>query len=148
VEDYRQQRAGLFLRDVRYRIHAWFEFIPPEKRKYQDKHSPYWADNDEQNQYERSDETEAKYAAMFEKKKKKGQCFHRPYLGCREFACNFHLIDNAVSLPEKVNPDDDLGWMLYDLNYDDPANPKPEFFKARLENNTVNTDRRTLEVRS
>jgi len=148
VEDHRQQRAGLFLRDVRYRIHGWFEFIPPEKRKEQNRYNLCWADNDEQNQHERSDETEAKYAAMFERRAKKGQCFHRPYLGCREFACDFHLIDNADSLREKVNPDDDLGWMLYDLNYDDPANPRPEFFKARLENNTVNTDRRTLEVRS
>ena len=148
VEDNRQQRAGLFLRDVKYRIHGWFEFIPPEKRKQQNRYGPFWADNDEQNQYEHSDETEAKYAAMFERRAKKGQCFHRPYLGCREFACYFRLIDNAVPLPEKVNPDDDLGWMLYDLNYDDPSNPIPEFFKARLENNTVNTDRRSLEVRS
>jgi CRISPR-associated protein Cas5d len=148
VEDHRQQRAGLFLRDVRYRIHGWFEFIPPEKRKQHNRYNPCWADNDEQNQHERSDETEAKYAAMFERRARKGQCFHRPYLGCREFACDFRLIDNAFSLPEKVNPDDDLGWMLYDLNYDDPSNPRPEFFKARLENNTVNTDRRTLEVRS
>jgi CRISPR-associated protein Cas5d len=148
AEDYRQQRAGLFLRDVRYRIYGWFEFIPLEKRKQQNRYGPYWADADEQAQYERSDETEAKYAAMFERRAKKGQCFHRPYLGCREFACNFRLIDNAVPLLERVNPDNNLGWMLYDLNYDDPANPRPEFFKACLENNEVNTDRRKLEVRS
>ena len=148
VEDYRQQRAGLFLKDVRYRIHGWFEFIPLEKRKQLHCHGPYWADTEEQVQYERSDETEAKYAAMFERRAKKGQCFHRPYLGCREFACNFSLINNALPLQERINPDDDLGWMLYDLNYKDPYNPKPEFFKARLENNAVNTDRRKLEVRS
>ena len=125
IEDHRQQRAGLFLRDVRYRIHAWFEF----------KHGGVG-------------ETEAKYAAMFERRAKKGQCFHRPYLGCREFACDFRLLDEAAPLPGKVNPDDDLGWMLYDLNYAEPANPRPEFFRARLENNAVNTDRRSLEVRS
>ena len=148
VEDYRQQRAGLFLRDVRYRIYGWFEFIPPEKRKNQNGYGPYWADVGEQTQFEQSDETEAKYAAMFERRAKKGQCFHRPYLGCREFACNFQLIEKAAPLAGKINPDDDLGWMLYDLNYDDPINPKPEFFRARLENNTVNTDRQSLEVRS
>jgi len=148
IEDYRQQRAGLFLRDVRYRIHGWFEFIPPEKRLDKKKYGPYWADDDEKNQYERSVETEAKYAAMFERRANKGQCFHRPYLGCREFACYFKLVDSAVPLPEKINPDDDLGWMLYDLNYDDPMQPKPEFFRACLENNVVNTDRRKLEVRS
>ena len=148
IEDYRQQRAGLFLRDVRYRIHAWFEFIPPEKRKLDNRYGPFWADKEEETQYEPSDETEAKYAAMFERRAKKGQCFHRPYLGCREFACYFRLVDNATPILENVNPDDDLGWMLYDLNYFDPAQPKPEFFRARLENNAVNTDRRNLEVRS
>ena len=148
VEDHRQQRAGLFLRDVRYRIYAWFEYIPPEKRKQYSNHGPFWADDQERNQYEHSDETEAKYAAMFERRAKKGQCFHRPYLGCREFACNFKLIDKATPLSRAVNQDDDLGWMLYDLDYTDPVNPKPEFFRAKLENNTVNMDRRRLEVRS
>ena len=148
IEDFRQQRAGLFLRDVRYRIHGWFEFIPPEKRLHRNKYGPYWADAADQRQYEHYDETEAKYAAMFDRRARKGQCFHRPYLGCREFVCCFQLVDNAVPLTEKINPDNDLGWMLYDLNYEDPAQPKPEFFKARLENNAVNTDRRNLEVRS
>ena len=148
VEDHRQQRAGLFLRDVRYRIYAWFEFVPPEKRKQQNRYGPYWADNDEKKQCEHNDETEAKYAAMFERRAKKGQCFHRPYLGCREFSCDFRLVENATPLPVKVNLDDDLGWMLYDLNYTDLSYPRPEFFRARLENNTVNTDRRILEVRS
>jgi len=148
IEDHRQQRAGLFLRNVRYRIYAWFEFIPPDKRKKHSKYSPFWADNDEQKQHEQSDETEAKYAAMFERRAKKGQCFHRPYLGCREFACDFRLLEETVPIPEKINPDYDLGWMLYDLNYDDPNNLVPEFFRARLENNTVNTDRRNVEVRS
>ena len=148
IENHRQQRAGLFLRDVRYRIYGWFEFNPPEKRKQQNKQGPYWADKGEQAKHEQGDETEAKYAAMFERRAKKGQCFHRPYLGYREFACNFSFIEKAVPLSEKANPDDDLGWMLYDLNFEDPAQPKPEFFKARLENNIVNTDRRNLEVRS
>ena len=148
VEDHRQQRAGLFLRDVRYRIHAWFEFIPPEKRRQQNRYGPYWADNDEKKQYEQSDETEAKYAAMFERRAKKGQCFHRPYLGCREFACDFCLVENPSPLSKKINPDDDLGWMLYDLSYTDPDHPQPEFFRARLEHNTVNTDRRRVEVHS
>ena len=148
VEDYRQQRAGLFLKDVRYRIYGWFEYIPPEKRKQHNSQGPFWADDAEQNQYEKSDETEAKYAAMFERRARKGQCFHRPYLGCREFSCDFRLVENPKSLLEKVNPDEDLGWMLYDLNYKDSSQPKPEFFRARLENNVVNTDRRTVEVRS
>lgn len=149
IEEYRQQRAGLFLRDVRYRIYAWFEFIPPEQRiKNTLSNTETWADDVEHGQYTQSDETEAKYAAMFERRAKKGQCFHRPYLGCREFACNFRLNENPVELAEQINADRDLGWMLYDLDYTDPASPKPEFFLAALKNNIVNTDRRLVEIRA
>jgi CRISPR-associated protein Cas5d len=148
IEEQRQQRAGLFLRDVRYRIHAWFEFIPPEKRKPREGSWDFWADSEEQAYHARTDETEAKYAAMFERRAKKGQCFHRPYLGCREFACDFRLVEDSSPSAKKINRDSDLGWMLYDMDYNDPSNPKPEFFRARLENNVVNTDRRSVEVRS
>jgi CRISPR-associated protein Cas5d len=148
IEDYRQQRAGLFLRDVRYRIHAWFEFIPPEKRKQNRSISPeVWADQEEQSLSKQSRENEAKYAAMFERRAKKGQCFHRPYLGCREFACHFKLIDSTVNLQTTIEKNDDLGWMLYDMDYDDPNDPKPMFFRAQLEHGVMNTDRRILEVR-
>jgi CRISPR-associated protein Cas5d len=148
IEEYRQQRAGLFLRDVRYRIHGWFEFIPVEKRQARTPvgYDEQWADDEEQAIYAHSGETEAKYAAMFERRVKKGQCFHRPYLGCREFACDFRMIEDSFPQNEKINADTDLGWMLYDMNFTDPSKPIPEFFRARLENNTVNTDRRTKEV--
>lgn len=150
VEDQRQQRAGLFLRDVRYRLHARFEFIPPEKR---DTNRPaeeaYWADASERETYARSDETAAKYAAMFGRRARKGQCFHRPYLGCREFACDFRLVEDGTEGLAPIEKDDELGWMLYDLDFSDPRNPKPEFFRARLKGGVVNTDRRDgkLEVR-
>src|ERR1035437_8845979 len=78
VEDDRQQRAGLFLRDVKYRLFAEFEFILPARLKKTDV---------------RPDESEAKYAAMFERRAKKGQCFNQPYFGCREFSCAFRLVD-------------------------------------------------------
>ncbi|MEN6297675.1 MAG: type I-C CRISPR-associated protein Cas5c [Rectinema sp.] len=148
VEDYRQQRAGLFLRDVRYRIHAWFDFIPLEKRKGNHPTSPeLWADSEEEQLYARSDEKEAKYAAMFERRAKKGQCFHRPYLGCREFACDFRLIETIDDERKAINKTEELGWMLYDMNFDDPLDPKPTFFRASLDHGVVNTDRRTVEVR-
>jgi len=150
VEDYRQQRAGLFLRDVRYRIHAWFEFIPPEKRKNNRPFGEaFWADDSEKEEFARPDENEAKYAAMFSRRAKKGQCFHRPYLGCREFACDFRLIENETEGVKPIDKTDELGWMLYDMSFDEPLNPKPEFFRARLERGIMNTDRRDpkLEVR-
>lgn len=150
VEDHRQQRAGLILRDVRYRIHGWFQFIPPENRK---QNRPVgedcWADASEQTEFGRSDETEAKYAAMFSRRARKGQCFHRPYLGCREFACDFRLVEDDSDQRPPIEKTDNLGWMLYDMNFDDPHDPKPIFFRARLERGVVNTDRRDpeLEVR-
>jgi CRISPR-associated protein Cas5d len=159
IEDVRQQRAGLFLKNVRYRIHAYFEFIPPEKRRNCANTPPFWADADEAKLYgepekhteKRTDETEAKYAAMFERRVKKGQCFHRPYLGCREFACYFCLIENDDGVKpvwQTAEKPVDLGWMLYDINFDNPSNPKPEFFRAELKNGVLVTDRRKVEVRS
>ncbi len=106
VEDERQQRAGLFLRDVAYRLHARLDVL--------------------------SDEAPPKYAEMFRRRAAKGQCFHQPYLGCREFACDFRLIDApaAEAPPEAI--DAELGWMLLDLDFADPADPKPRFFRAAL----------------
>jgi len=143
IEDVRQQRAGLFLRDVRYRIYGYFDFINPESRVVKKK-----SREEEVGTPIRNDETEAKYAAMFQRRASKGQCFHRPYLGCREFACDFKLIEDQGI--DKKNPIDitrDLGYMLYDMNFDeDVENPIPLFFKAKMENGTINTDRRQVEV--
>ena len=149
IEDKRVQRAAYILRDVRYRIHAWFEFIPVEKRNAN--HSvnhEIWADAEEKSINERNDENEAKYASMFERRAKKGQCFHRPYLGTREFPCNFILVDNPEESPPPLQLSQDLGWMLYDMDYSNPEDPIPRFFKAKLENGVLITDERIVEVRS
>lgn len=153
IEDVRQQRAGLLLRDVRYRIHAWFEFIPPEER--QQNHTVdemiYVGNNgNEMKGKERMDETPAKYAAMFERRAKKGQCFHRPYLGCREFACCFSLVDpqSPSSMYQPIDCTKDLGWMLYDMDFSAPNDIHPEFFHAYLTQGIMITDRRSVEVRS
>lgn len=149
IEDARQQRAGLFLRDVRYRIHGYFDFIPMEKRKLNRSVSPeFWADGQEKAEIARMDETEAKYAAMFERRARKGQCFHRPYLGCREFACDFRLVDLKAEPAVLIDETRDLGFMLYDMDYEQNENdPVPKFFRATIDNGVVNTDRREIEVR-
>lgn len=149
IEDERQQRAGLFLRDVRYRIHGYFDFISPEDRK---KNIPLlpeiWADEEERVEISRKDETEAKYAAMFERRAKKGQCFHRPYLGCREFACAFRLVDPQEEPAVTIDETRELGFMLYDMDFDENANdPKPLFFRAKIDKGVVNVNRRDVEVR-
>lgn len=149
IEDERQQRAGLFLRDVRYRIHGYFDFIPPDQRKENRSALPeLWADAQEQAGIVKMDETAAKYAAMFERRAKKGQCFHRPYLGCREFACDFRLVDPQEEPAESINETRDLGYMLYDMDFkQDLNNPPPLFFRAQMEKGIINTDRREVEVR-
>ena len=87
----------------------------------------------------RQDECEAKYAAIFDRRVRKGQYFMHPYLGCREFACeNIRL----VSEPEKedlqpICETRDLGFMLYDLDFSDPDNIKPMFFRARMTDGVI-----------
>ena len=164
IEDDRQQRAGLFLREVRYRIHAEFVFIPPEKRKASRFHVPEFLHETDFEEYAdwqklgsqevSPDETEAKYAAMFERRAKKGQRFHAPYLGCREFAADVEFIGRAESVdsmtiqPRPINETRDLGWMLYDMDYSDPANIQPMFFHAEMNNGVIRVpDRDSDEVK-
>ncbi len=151
IEDDRQQRAGLFLRDVKYRIHAAFDFIPPEERGKVHNPVPEWLmDTDEADALRkpdvRTDETEAKYAAMFERRAKKGQCFNQPYLGCREFSAEFQLVNPAAEPVAAIPETRDLGWMLYDMDFTDPSDPQPQFFHAFIENGVV--DLTNVEVRS
>ncbi len=146
IEDCRQQRAGLFLRDVKYRIYGYFEFIPQEKRNKQQKTPDSLLDYMDKPS-ERSDETEAKYAAMFERRAQKGQCFHTPYLGCREFACSFKLVNPELEPSSPIKEDSELGWMLYDMDYSDPTSPTPCFFKASMKQGVLNTNINEIEVR-
>jgi len=122
IEEQRQQRAGLFLRDVAYTIHAYFEMT--DKAGVED--------------------NIVKFQEMFLRRAEKGQCFHRPYLGCREFAAEFEIFTNGKPLPEPIPLSQDLGWMLHDICHDN-SNDKngdhfcnegcqPHFFRASLEN--------------
>jgi CRISPR-associated protein Cas5d len=153
IEDERQQRAGLFLRDVKYRLFAEFAFIPPDQRgKVANPVPEFLVEQAEaaalQQPDVRPDETEAKYAAMFERRAKRGQCFNQPYLGCREFAAAFRLVDPRAEPATPIAETRDFGWMLYDLDYSDPTNIKPQFFRAELKNGVIITDRNAVEVRS
>ncbi|MDR0361988.1 MAG: type I-C CRISPR-associated protein Cas5c, partial [Planctomycetota bacterium] len=143
VEEARQQRAGLILRDVRYRLHAEFEYIPPEKRTPARNPLPNHLGEAEtfEGHGAGPDEKEAKYAAMFGRRADKGQCFTQPYLGCREFSCHFRRIQDSKAEPaeihESLRGERDLGWMLYDLDYSDENNPTPLFFRAVVRDGTL-----------
>lgn len=154
IEDNRQQRAGYFLKDVKYRFFAVLEYIPiserrnnkhntipdflmeSEEREFYLEEYKYWQ---EQKDLYRKDETPGKYLAVFERRASKGQCFNQPYLGTREFSCNFQLIKDFEKNPAKtIEETRELGFMLYDMDFTDLEDPKSMFFKAKIENGVVN----------
>jgi CRISPR-associated protein Cas5d len=146
IEDKRQQKAGLFLRDVKYRLFAKFEFIPPEKRSKVYNPVPEYLHDMEELEIVRQDEKPAKYAAMFERRARKGQCFNQPYLGCREFSAQVRIVYPKTEPATPISETRDLGWMLYDMDYSDPNNIKPQFFRAELNCGVLDLD--NVEVHS
>ena len=115
IEGDRQQRAATLLRDVAYVIEAHFTLTAAAM----------------------ADDTEAKHLAMFNRRAARGQCFHRPYLGTREFAADFELVEDAMprsSLPSDQR-DRDLGWMLHDIDYADEMSPR--FFRAEIRDGVI-----------
>jgi len=124
IEDERQQRAGLFLRDVAYRLHARFEPVQGEALA-----------------------NPAKYAEMFRRRARNGQCVNQPYLGCREFDARFRLVDSPNDEPEAfTSVDGDFGWMLYDMDFSRPGDARPMFFRAQAVQGVI--DLTKSEVRS
>src|SRR5574337_80221 len=75
ADEDRQQRASLLLRDVAYRLHADLWVDPARK----------------------DPEPPAKFYAMFERRARNGQCINQPYLGCREFAARWRLVEDMAS---------------------------------------------------
>ena len=114
VEEDRQQRAGLFLRDVAYRIHA--ELVPV-------------GDDARSNP--------AKYREMFQRRAEKGQCVNQPYLGCREFAARFRLVAQPAEEAPAIDETRDLGWMLFDMDFTEANDPKPQFFRADMQRGVI-----------
>lgn len=136
IEEERQQRAGLFLRDVRYRIYANLELRDPSFHKPNYPHLSKRTRSDE-TYLESEQNQEVKFKRMFERRAAKGQCVNQPYLGCREFAADFKLVTETQGLPDTIAETRDLGFMLYDLDYNDPSVPKPRFFRAQLINGVI-----------
>lgn len=108
------QRAAMVLQDVHYVIEAEFEMT--------DRAAP--GDNP------------GKFQDIITRRMAKGQCFHTPYFGCREFPANFRpwVGGSVPTIPATK----DLGIMLYDFDYSDPANITPLYFHAKLENGVLN----------
>ncbi|MCG8473852.1 MAG: type I-C CRISPR-associated protein Cas5c [Desulfobacterales bacterium] len=114
IEDERQQRAALVLRDVCYVIEAHFKMT--DRAGEQD--------------------NPGKHMDIFRRRAMAGQCFHRPYLGCREFAAHFAWVDGEIPASELLNDlPKDLGWMLYDIDFEDKMTPR--FFRPTLEKGAI-----------
>ena len=113
IEDERQQRAGYFLRDVAYRIHADLQLVA-------------------------GNEPVAKYTEMFARRASKGQCVNQPYLGCREFAADVRLVTSETPPATPIGDTRELGWMLHDLDFTHAADPQPRFFNAKMVNGVIN----------
>lgn len=132
IEKDRQQKAGLLLRDVRYRIHARQIYLPPDKRpNTQNRFNENFYDEEER-VLQRKDENPGKYHAIFERRARKGQCIMQPYLGCREFSCNFRPILQGEQQLPTINETRDLGFMLYDMDYSDESSIMPMFYRPQL----------------
>lgn len=109
----RQQRAALILRNVAYIIEAHFELTEAAGEA----------------------ETAEKHYNIALRRARNGQCFHRPYLGCREFPAQFALIEGD-SLPKPFyEGEKDLGWMLLDIDFENDM--QPQFFRAIMRDGVI-----------
>lgn len=117
------QRASLLLRDVEYVIEAHFEMT----KKANETDNP------------------GKFKDIIMRRLRRGECFHMPYFGCREFPANFSLCEEETI---KTAYDDveekDLGFMLFDMDYSDENNIQPMFFRAVMRKGVL--DLRDCEV--
>ena len=114
ITEDRQQRHSLILRDVEYLIRADVRL--------------------------RSDVTDdpAKYRDQFQRRVRRGQAYHRPYLGCREFAACFEPANGTEESRRFRHKDPiPLGTMLFDIAYSPDGN-QPVFFEPTLEDGILN----------
>ncbi len=113
VEDERQQRAATVLVDVAYVIEARFELTDRAG----------------------AEDNAGKHLDMFNRRARKGQCFHQPCLGTREFPAHFSLLEPDATLPTAIDETRDLGFMLWDIDH--AGDRASLLFRARLENGVM-----------
>lgn len=114
VDEDRQQRASTVLVSPAYVIEAQFELT--EKAG--------------------ADDNAGKHLDTFNRRAARGQCFHQPCLGTREFTARFELLPPGQPLPSAIPEDRDLGFMLWDIDHAAPGKPSL-FFRAKLEQGVV-----------
>jgi CRISPR-associated protein Cas5d len=132
VAENRQQRASLLLKDVAYLIKAHILVLDARAEK-DEAPSP-------------ENEAVGKHLDMFKRRARKGQAFHQPYFGCREFPVRFELIEAESDLPKpdaSLLGDKDLGFILHDIEFDQDRVTKrvrsttPHFFRVSMSNGVI-----------
>ena len=89
-----------------------------------------------------------KFQDIVRRRIERGQCYHQPYFGCREFPAQFAPCGEIPPCPPELLGELDLGYMLWDLDYTDPQNIRPLFFRAKLRDGVLHVpDRSSGEVR-
>ena len=114
IDEDRQQRASTVLVNPAYVIEAHFELTAKAG----------------------TEDTEGKHLDIFNRRALRGQCFHQPCLGTREFAAAFTLLAADATLPDAIPESRDLGFMLWDIDHSVASRPSL-FFRAKLENGVM-----------
>jgi CRISPR-associated protein Cas5d len=83
-----------------------------------------------------SEDSAAKHLDLFNRRARKGQCFHQPCLGTREFPARFSLLEPDMPLPTAIDETRDLGFMLWDIDH--AGDRASLLFRARLERGVIN----------
>tara|TARA_R100000027_G_scaffold67108_2_gene64663 strand:- start:6508 stop:7233 length:726 start_codon:yes stop_codon:yes gene_type:complete len=134
VDQNRQQRASMVLKDVAYLIKAHIAVLD----RKMERSGPEVAEH----------EAVGKHLDMFKRRARKGQAFHHPYFGCREFPVDFELIEETAQLPKphpslQTNETKDLGYMLHDIEFEQDRSSKkvksttPHFFRGEMTNGVI-----------
>jgi len=114
IENDRQQRAATILRDVAYVIGAHFELTNKAT----------------------ADDSVGKHLDIFNRRARKGQCFHTPCLGTREFPASFQLLEETVpEVSDSLGGERDLGWILHDIDF--TTGMTPRFFRAHMRDGLI-----------
>lgn len=138
IEDQRQQRAALLLRDVAYRLHARLALADGSRHvhRYPELRGRLAPESEAE-----QPDCLAKYLAMFQRRARKGQCIYQPYLGCREFSAYFELVEDAeraACMEPPIADSRDLGWMLYDIDF--ARGMTPMFYRAQMQGGVIDAD--------
>jgi CRISPR-associated protein Cas5d len=135
----RAQRAAMVLRDIKYIITAHFEPMPDKLN----------LDAGDRDTLPDGSFNHGKFAEIIRRRLQKGQCFHHPYLGTREFPASIKLVDESDEIPAPINESRILGLMPYDIDYEKDVQGNvirqtPMYFRAEMKSGII--DLRNVEV--